>query len=504
MMPVFAAIDVGSNAIRLVIGEVNAERRITVLEYLREPVRLGEDVFAHGVMSDKTIDRACDAFVKFRESIDRYGVRWVRAVATSACREALNRELFVDRIGQISDIEINTINEEEEARLIYLAVADRVPLKDKAALLVDIGGGSTEVTLVSAGQILTTESFKMGSVRLLQLLRDSRHGEREFHQLLREYLESTQQKIKKELGDQRIELCVGTGGNIEVLGDLRKEVLGKERDMVLPADELDILVKRLQSLSFEERVRQLGLRPDRADVIVPASMILQKIMKQAGVREVLIPRVGLKDGLLIDMVQEFFGEKKQPSRVQVLASAMQLGRKYQFDEAHGHTVARLALQLFDGTKQLHNCTMEHRLLLEVAGLMHDIGTFINMRDHHKHTQYLLTASPLIGLTQAQQSLVSNIARYHRKSMPKVQHDSYRMFSTKDRALVSKLAAILRLADALDNEHASRVDHVEIQFKKPKLMIRLVGEGDLLLEKWALVKKAPMFEEVFSVKIVVEE
>jgi exopolyphosphatase/guanosine-5'-triphosphate,3'-diphosphate pyrophosphatase len=503
-MPVFASIDVGSNAIRLVVGEVNAERRITVLEYLREPVRLGEDVFAHGAMSDGTIDRACDAFRKFRELIDRHSVRWVKAVATSACREALNRELFVDRIAQVSDIELTTINEEEEARLIYLAVAERVSLRDKVAMLVDIGGGSTEVTLVSAGQILTTESFKMGSVRLLQLLRDSRHGEREFHQLLREYLDSTQRKIKKELGDERIELCVGTGGNIEVLGDLRKEVLGKERDNVLTAEDLDVLVKRLQGLSFEERVRQLGLRPDRADVIVPASMILQKIVKQAGVREVAIPRVGLKDGLLIDMVQEFFGEKTQPSRAQVLASATQLGKKFQFDEAHGQTVARLALLLFDQTRQLHNCTVEHRLLLEVAGLLHDIGTFVNMRDHHKHTHYLLTASPLIGLTQAQQTLVSNIARYHRKSMPKVQHDSYRMLSAKERALVTKLAAILRLADALDNEHASRVNRIEIQYKKPKLLIRLLGEGDLLLEKWALAKKAAMFEEVFGVKVVVEE
>jgi exopolyphosphatase/guanosine-5'-triphosphate,3'-diphosphate pyrophosphatase len=503
-MPVLAAIDVGSNAIRLVIGNVDADRTITVIESIRESVRLGEDVFAHGSISDANIERAAEVFRKFRGLIDTHGAKWVRAVSTSACREALNRELFVDRIAQTSDIELTVIGEEEEARLIYLAVADRVPLKGKVAMLVDIGGGSTEVTLVSGGQILATESFKMGSVRLLQLLRDSRRGEREFHQLLREYLDSTHRKIKKELGNERIELCVGTGGNIEVLGDLRREVLKKERDSVLPMDDLDDLVKRLQNLSYEERVRELGLRPDRADVIVPASMILQKIVKQAGVREVVIPRVGLKDGLLIDMVQELFGEKKAASRELVLSSAYQLGRKYQFDEPHGKTVARLALLLFDETKHLHNCTMEHRLLLEVAALLHDIGNFVNMRDHHKHTQYLLMATQLIGLPQSQQTLVANIARYHRKSMPKVQHDSYRALGAKERVLVTKLAAILRLADALDNEHGSRVSAVKVEYKKPKLIIQIEGEGDLLLEKWALTKKAEMFEEVFSVKLVVEE
>jgi exopolyphosphatase / guanosine-5'-triphosphate,3'-diphosphate pyrophosphatase len=503
-MPVLAAIDVGSNALRLVIADVDADRHITTLEYVREPVRLGEDVFAGGTISDASIERASEAFRKFRDLIDKHGAKWVRAVSTSACREALNRELFLDRIAQSSEIDLTVIGEEEEARLIYLAVADRVPLKGKVAMLVDIGGGSTEVTLVSAGQILATESFKMGSVRLLQLLRDSKRGEREFHQLLREYLDSTQRKIKKELGKEPIDLCIGTGGNIEALGDLRRDLLKRDRDSHLSVDDLDDLVKRLQSLSYEERVRELGLRPDRADVIVPASMILQKVVKQAGVREVVIPRVGLKDGLLIDMVQELYGEKRAASRDLVLSSAHQLGAKYQFDEPHGKTVAHLAVSLFDQTKQLHGCSAEHRLLLEVAALLHDIGNFVNMRDHHKHSQYLLMATQLIGLTQSQQSLVANIARYHRKSMPKIQHDSYRALSGKERVLVAKLAAILRLADAMDNEHGSRVKTIETTYKKPNLTIRLEGEGDLLLEKWALTKKAEMFEEVFGVKIVVEE
>ena len=498
-MPTLAAIDVGSNAIRLVIGEADADQKITVLHSERDPVRLGQDVFTKGSISEETIERAADAFGKFHDAIESHAAKWTRAVATSATREALNREIFVDRIAQRSGIEISVIGTEEEARLIHLAVAGKVSLKNKLALLVDIGGGSTEITLVSDGNIIATESFRMGAVRLLQVLEEKKRGEKHFNQLVREYVDATQKRIKKEIGNEKIDICVGTGGNIESLGDLRKELFGKDRDSVLATDELDSLVKELQSMTFEERVQKFRLRPDRADVIVPASVVLQKVLKQAGVDEVLIPKVGLKDGLLIDMVQELYGERKHLHREQVMASALALGRKYAFDEQHGLATATFAVRLFDEVRQLHNLTGEHRLLLEVASLLHDIGHYVNMTDHHKHTQYLLLASSIIGLNQSQMAIVANVARYHRKSFPKPQHDAYRVLSSKDRVVVSKLAAILRLADAMDNEHASKVTDFSVEYKKPKFMLTLKGEGDMMLEKWALANKCALFEETFSVK-----
>jgi len=503
-MPALAAIDVGSNAMRLLIGNVDGEQKITIVENLRDPVRLGQDVFTKGSLSEETIDRATEAFVRFKELIDRHGVKWTRAVATSATREALNKELFIDRVSQASGIELEVIGTEEEARLIHVAVAERVNLKNKTAMLVDIGGGSAEITLTSDGNIMATESFKMGTVRLMQVLEEKKHGARHFNQLMREYVDATQKRIRKEIGNKKIDICVGTGGNIESLGELRKELFAKDKNSILSAEELDALVKKLQGMTFEERVQELRLRPDRADVIVPASIVLQKIVRQAGVEEILIPNVGLKDGLLLDMVQELYGEKKHLRRDQVITSAMQLGRKYLFDEQHGLETAKFAVRLFDETKNLHNLNLEHRLLLEVAALLHDIGTFINVTDHHKHTQYLLTATPVIGLTESQMAIVANVARYHRKSMPKPQHEAYSLLSSKERVIVSKLAALVRLADAMDNEHASKVQDFEVEYKKPKFTLRLKGDGDLLLERWALMKKSAMFEETFSVKFAIEE
>jgi len=503
-MPVIAAIDAGSNALRLAVGSVDADRRLTILEDLREPVRLGAEVFTRGTLSDETIDKAIQAFQRFRVVIDTHGAKWTRAVATSAVREALNRELFLDRVAQETGLDLVMINAEEEARLIHLGVAEAVRLDRKLAMLIDIGGGSAEITLSDDGTIISTESFRMGAVRLLQVLDEKKLGEKQFNQLVREYVEAAQRRFKREIGSKKIDLCIGTGGNIEALGTLRRELLGKDRDTVLGLDELDTLVRKLQAMTFDERIRELRLRPDRADVIVPASMVLQKIAKQTGVDEILIPRVGLKNGLLIDMVEELYGERKYAQRDQVMTAALQVGRRYNFDEAHGTTVAGYAARLFDETRFLHNLGMEYRVLLEAAGLLHDIGTIVSLANHHKHSHYLLSFSPVVGLSQAQMAVVANVARYHRKSFPKVEHDHYRALAAKERVVVTKLAAILRLADALDNEHAARVTGFAVEYRKPRFVMRLQGEGDLLLEKWALAKKSTLFEETFGVKLVVEQ
>jgi exopolyphosphatase/guanosine-5'-triphosphate,3'-diphosphate pyrophosphatase len=489
---------------RLSIAQVDGDQHVTMLETVRESVRLGQDVFTRGYITDETIERALEAFRRFRETIDRHGASWVRAVATSATREALNKDLFLDRIEQTARIAVAPIGPEEEARLVHMAVKEKVNLKGKVALLVDIGGGSTEITLTNDATILSTESYRMGSVRLLQLLEGKRGDERQLHRMVQEYVDATQKRVTREIGSRKIGLCIGTGGNIDTLGDLRRQLLGKEKDSVLTLDDLDVLLRKMQAMTYEERVQQLGLRPDRADVIIPAAIITRKILKLAGVDELIIPRVGLKDGLLVDMIQELYGDKKRLNRDQVLSSALELGRKFSFDEQHGTTVARLALELFDQTRGLHHLGLDHRLLLEAAALLHDIGTFVSATDHHKHTQYLLMASPVIGLTQDQMAIIANIARYHRKSMPKPQHEYYRMLSSKERVVVSKLSALLRLADALDNEHASKVAEVMLEWKKPKLILRMRGEGDLLLEKWAVMKKADMVEEVFGVKLAIEE
>ncbi len=502
-MPTIAAIDVGSNAIRLSIANVNTDGGHQIVYYVREPVRLGQDVFTKGAISAHTVDRLLETFINFKSRLEEHAVTNVRAVGTSALREATNRDLVLRAVNKATGIEISIIGGEEEARLIHLAAKETVNLKNRVALLVDIGGGSVEVMLADDTTVLCAESYAMGSVRLLKIL-DEKAGEERFNQLVTEYVDATQRRLEQEIGNQKIDVCVGTGGSIESIGELRKELLDKNSSQKVTAEELKSLVKKLRSTTFEERIRDLRLRPDRADVIVPAAIVLQKIVQQAGVDEVVIPGVGLKDGVLLQLIADLRDRERHLYREQVIESARRLGKKYLFDEKHAVTVAKLAMQIFDQTRSFHELDAEARLILEVAALLHDLGHYVNVSNHHKHTFYLIQASPLVGLTQLQMNMIANVARYHRKSAPKMQHRPYEELPPKHRLTISKLAAILRLADALDHEHASTVESVEVDYKRPRFMFRLKGKGDMLLEKWALVNKRDLFESVFDANVVVED
>lgn len=496
---IIAAIDVGSNALRLAVAKVDRHRRPRVIANYREPVRLGADVFTKGFVTEATLERALTAFRKFRTLMRDHGVESFRAVATSALREARNRAAVIHRVLAATGIELNVIAGEEEARLVYLAVAGKIDLTGRRALLIDIGGGSVEIVLAADGQIVATDSFRMGAVRLLRELGDA--PPRRFNKLVREYVDATRRRLRHDIGRQRIDTVIATGGNLESLADLRRRRFHKSNDRLKLA-EITTLIEELQALPVESRIRKFRLRPDRADVIVPAAIVVHRLLQWSRAAEVHIPRVGVKDGLLVDLLARLDHARTKEFRDQVISSALQLGQKYGFDRQHARTVARFALELFDITRPAHQLDDDHRLLLEVAALLHEIGNYVDVTGHHKHSYYLIAHSRLLGLTDWQRHIVANVARYHRKSAPSLDHDPYRALSVKSRAIVDKLSALLRLADALDKEHGSKVTRMEIDFRPPTLTLRLRGRGELLLENWAVAAKSELFEKIFGVKVAV--
>ena len=498
-MQTIAAIDVGSNAMRMVVGRIVYEGKVEAVENLRLPVRLGQDAFTTGIISEETSRQTLDAFVRFRRIADNHKVEKIRAIATSAMREADNSDLLIDRIARSTGIQIETINGEEEARLIHLAVSQAINL-NKHVLLVDIGGGSVEVTLSQNGKILSTESYNMGTVRLLNTLGGEKNAALPFHKLVRQYAEAARRRIDRELGSKKINICVGTGGNIEEMGRLREKLFKGDNDRMITLEELDKLVETLSRMRVEERIRKFKLKPDRADVILPASIVLQMIAHAAKIKEVIIPSVGLKDGVLWDMGYRLQENMHISPREQVWTSALWLGKKYQFDQDHAKEVARLAGRLFDQSRDLHDLGDEDKLLLELAALLHDIGHFISPIDHNKHGYYILKANPLIGLVESRQELVANIIYYHRKSMPGWQDEGFRNLTANDRIMVTKLSALVRLADALDVSHTGSVKDVQFESKKDGWRLSLQGKGDLMLERWALEKRQKLFQDVFGVKL----
>lgn len=503
-MQTIAAIDVGSNAMRMVVGRVVYDGKIEIVENMRLPVRLGQDAFTTGFVNEETAQQAVDAFSRFGKVVDDYDVEKIRAVATSAMRELNNSDLLIDRIARTTGIDIEIISGEEEARLIHLAVAQSVSLKNKHALVIDIGGGSVEVTLSQNGNILSTESYNMGTVRLLKKLSGVKNSAMPFHKLVREYAEAARHRIDREIGSKKIDICIGTGGNIEEMGRLRQKLFKRDSDGAITLEELDKLVETLSRMKFEERMRKFKLKPDRADVILPASIVLQMIAHEAKIKEVTIPNVGLKDGVLWDMVFHMRESLNVSSREQVWTSALGLGEKYQFDAEHAKLVAYHAGKLFDFSGALHNLGEENKLLLEIAALLHDIGHFISTVDHNKHGYYILKANPLIGLSEIQQDIVANIMLYHRKSTPSIEDENFRALTPKDRLVVVKLSALMRLADALDVSHTGRVKDIQLEPHKSIWKLKLQGAGDLMLERWTLEKRQKFFQDVFGVKLEVME
>lgn len=501
-MPNLAAIDVGSNAMRMLVSRLEAGGKLETLENLRLPVRLGEDAFSSGQFSERTMQMAVDAFLRFHQVSGLFGVSQVRAVATSAMREAANADILVDRIFRETGFTLEVIPGEEEARLIHVAVKHAVDLKGKTALLIDIGGGSVEVTLSDGEKILSTESFELGTVRLLDKLKMQNGQMQTLKELLREYAASAHRYIENEIGEHKIQVCVGTGGNFEEMGRLRKSAFNKRRVDLVTLEDLDRLIEYLGAMSVDERIHKLNLNPDRADVILPAMIVIQMIASEAHVEEVLVPGVGLKDGVLLEMAPLALGPSI-PRRIQVMTSVEAMGWTFGFDGEHGAMTSRLAVSLFNQTLSLHHLTENECLLLEAATMLHDIGHVINTIDHDRHGYYLLKYHRLIGLTPTEQEMVANLVYYHRKQTPSANDENLKNMSQKDRIIITKLCALLRLADALDTSHTGRIQEVSMeQVSNGQWRLTLLGQGEAMLEKWSLGKRKALFQEVFGVKLEV--
>jgi exopolyphosphatase / guanosine-5'-triphosphate,3'-diphosphate pyrophosphatase len=496
-----AAIDVGSNAIRMAVGRANSAGGIDLLESTRLPIRLGQDAFISGQISEPTMQATVDAFLHFRIVAGNFGVNQIRAVATSAMREAENSQLLIERIAREAGIELEVISAEEEGRLIQQAVKHSINLTGKRAVLIDIGGGSVEVTMTRGDDILAFSSYPIGTVRLLQRL--SANGNLPGPRLLQEYAETTRRQIDRELNRQAVDLCIGTGGNVEEIGNLRRKLFGRKTAGLITQSELKALIDILSEMTVDERIKKLDLRPDRADVILPAAMVLYMIAREARVLKIRIPGVGLKDGILWDIQSRTI---RQPlsHREEVLRAAIHLGQQYQFDSDHGKQVARLAVSLFDQTMALHGMDEDDRLILEVASLVHDIGHFINTIDHDRHGYYIIKNSSLFGLDPLQQDILANIIRYHRKGMPSSQDESIKDLPAYARVKVTRLTSILRLADALEVGHSARVSKVRMVPGQYNWKLRFLGKNEMTLEKWALEKRKTLFQDVFNITLAITD
>lgn len=504
-MPRFAAIDVGSNASRLLVAEADKPGVVRPLLQLRAPVRLGHSVFVTGRLDPEAIDALLRVLRQFRERLDEHEVQSHRAVVTAAARDAENAAELLDRVAA-TGIDLEAIDGTEEARLMKIAVGQRIPLAGKRALLCDLGGGSLELSEVHHDEVRFCTSLPIGTVRMLESFLDAaRPVSRAQAKLLDEYVARVLAPVREHFGTRSYDLVAGTGGNFETIAALcpAAQKNGVPRVDVRKARTL---LGRISRLRPAERRKAFDLRPDRADVIVPALHVVLAVADLARTSTILAPGVGIKEGIVAELVDKHFQVwNYRLDEQQAARAAIQLGRRYHFDEAHATQVDRLATQLFDALAPLHRLGERDRVLLRVAALAHDIGDFVHPAAHHKHTQYILEHSDLMGISPDDRVLVGCIARYHRRAPPSTRHAAFRSLTPQDRRRVRKLSSILRLADALDRGHRSKVTHLETAIDRKRVVIRAQGHEDLSLELWTTMRKAELFEQVFrrEVRVVVE-
>lgn len=496
-----AALDVGSNAIRYSIAEFSDAHHFTEIDAQRFAVRLGHDAFTGGVLSKHSLDDAVMAATAFRRRLDDLGVTRYRAVATSAVRESKNGQDLVARIRAECGLDLETISGSEEARLVWVAVAHRVRMEDGPWVLADLGGGSIEISIIDKGAIESSESLPLGTVRLIEDLPDQDAAPGEFRNLLRGY--ASRVVLPGPLAGETAGTIL-TGGNAESLADLIAPGLAPGTVVETNRTVLQEVIDKLSGMTIRDRIGKLGLREDRADVIVPAGVIYDRVAEMVGNERLLIPRVGVKDGLLLDLVIDYAEHRRHEGELDRLtrAGALALGDRHRFDVAHAGHVAALALSLFDQLEEVHGLNRLSRRRLEAAALLHDIGQVISYRRHHKHSWYIVRNSELPGLTAKDVRIVALVARYHRRSEPKDYHEDCSTLDEPERLEVRKLSAILRVADALDHGHSRRVRAVRLRVADGTARLTLSPGEDTALEQWVLKKKAGLFEKVYGLELEV--
>lgn len=502
-----AAIDIGTNSVHMVIVEVTDQLAFRILGSEKDLTNLGSAALVRHRLTRRAMVHTYQILSRYQQIARNLECDVIRAYATSAVRECVNGGDFVQLLKLDLGLDIQVISAQEEARLIYLAVRQSVDLGETPTLIVDIGGGSAEIIVGTAAKPLLLQSRKLGASRLTQqFIHDDPPSKRDLA-ALDDYLDDILKPLIAQVRALGVNRVIGTSGTMENLVAMCHAQYGEEdtRHRLLSRmsreDFLEVF-KRLRRLPLEERRDMPGLDPGRADQIIAGAALVHYLFDHLAIDTIEVCDQAMREGMIIDYMQSHWPKIKLSVQVRDprRRSVMELGRRCNYNEAHGLQVARLALELFDQLQSLHRLPQETRELLEYAALLHDIGWHIGHSSHHKHTYYLIKNGDLEGFSAVELEIIANVARYHRRSGPKKSHEAYMSLRPAEREIVCKLAALLRLADGLDRGHYANVQRLRVVARGKHLSLRLLTTTDPELELWGARHKTGLFEEVFGRRV----
>jgi len=499
-----SAIDAGSNAIRLVIARATSPQHIQILETERASVRLGHNAFTQRMLDDKTIARAVRAFRHFRERMDHYHVTAYRAVATSAAREVRNGRKLMDRIHRKSGIKLDVISSAEEARLVCSAVLWVLGERVQPRLIFDLGGGSLELNFFEHGLLSRRIALPLGTIRVMETFAIEGVIDEEHTRRLRHHVLALLRSAMPSPPNLSRAIAVGCGGNAEALVRL---AAGPPIART-PAINVRLLrdqMWRILSLDISSRMRVFGVRKDRAEVMGIAAIIINTVAEWLQLRSLLVPGVGVREGLLLDLVAEQYSgetpsDEERDRAEKFLAGVRWFARRHDGDARHADQVARLALSLFDQMRPLHEMGAEMRLILEMGALLHDIGHFVSRKAHHRHGEYLVRWGEIPGLSGWRREMVAALIRYHNcKSEPGLGHASYAALDNEKRRQLRLLTSFLRIAEKLESEHAQKISGIDVQIVGRRAIFLIGAAEGTRLDLAGLGRKADLFEREFQLK-----
>jgi exopolyphosphatase/guanosine-5'-triphosphate,3'-diphosphate pyrophosphatase len=509
-----AAIDIGTNSMHLVVARLAEHGGFELLTTEKEMVRLGQGGGEMKELAPEAIGRGLVALARMKEVAGSFGAVDIAAVATSAVREAHNRDDFLEPARAEIGVPVEVISGFEEARLIHLGVLQALPVFDRRLLVVDIGGGSTEFCVGKGHEVLEARSMKLGAIRLTQrffadITDDETDGSvsRKAVKECRKYVRSALAPVAHELRGHQPEITVGCSGTASTLATMALARRGERPHQLngatMSAEELRELVVELTSRTTRERLELSGLDEKRVDIIVAGAILLEEIFRSFAIEEMTISEYALREGVLFD---RFGGDADHELRGLRSTNVRRLANQLDPDPDHAEHTARLATELFDRTAALHGLDDHDRELLDAAAIVHNVGLFISHSSHHRHSYYVIRNSEqLTGFTNHEIELIAVTARYHRKSLPSEKHPEFAALSKPDRRRVSIIAGLLRIAIGLDRRHAASVRSVRVFIDDGRVRIEPVGDAgvELDVEVYAARERSTLLSEALGVEVTIE-
>jgi exopolyphosphatase/guanosine-5'-triphosphate,3'-diphosphate pyrophosphatase len=495
-----AAIDIGTNSVHMIVAQIRPDLSFEIIDSEKEMVRLGAGGLEGRALTRDAMEAARQALTRFQRLAESHRVDEIRAAATSAVREAENGRQFLANLAHKTGIRARVISGQEEAELIHRAALYGVDVGKESAVVVDIGGGSVEITLGSAEGARLSRSFKLGVIRLTErYVKSDPISRRDERKLVA--------RIEKQIGDYVSEIraasprrVIGTSGTILSLGAVAWALEngrppGELRNLRVPRSALRRLRKTLTRENLAGRLALPGLDPKRADLIVAGSVLFDTVLRLLGADEVTLCDFALREGLVLDFIARNKSQISQIDRYPDVRrrSVIELCERCRYSPAHAEHVARLATSLFDQTRRFHALSERARERLEYAALMHDLGEQVSYARHHKHSYYLIKNGGLRGFEPDEIEMIALLARYHRSATPKKSHEGFGELKRRQRREVKALAALLRVAEGLERSHAQVVSGLELRNRRKDCLLTVQAAGDAELELWSTRRHVAMLE-----------